>query len=68
MNFTEAWPLLLIGKSIRRASWDRGFYWYRHGQDFYQFNPDEPDFPTREDKLTGDVSIDDATATDWEEA
>lgn len=68
MNFAEAWALLLIGKSIRRHAWERGFYWYRHGQEFWQFNPDEPTYPTKEDKLTGDVSIEDAAATDWEEA
>lgn len=67
MNFAEAWALLLEGKRIRRASWDRGFYWYRHGDCYYQFNPDEPAFPIWVGRVTGDVDISEATATDWEE-
>lgn len=67
MTFTEAWPLLLIGKGIRRASWDKGFYWYRHGTQCWQFSPDEPGIPTYEMSLCGDVGIEEATATDWEE-
>lgn len=67
MNFAEAWALLLDGKRIRRASWDRGFYWYRDGERYYQHNPDEPGYPTSIEKVSGEVGIDDAIATDWEE-
>lgn len=67
MNFAEAWALLLEGKRIRRASWDRGFYWYREGQMFWEHNPDEPGHPTRQGFLGGEVDIPEATATDWEE-
>lgn len=67
MNFAEAWALLLDGKRIRRASWDRGFYWYRNDDAFWLHNPDEPGYPTREGRLTGEIDIDDAIATDWEE-
>lgn len=67
MNFREAWDLLIGGKRIRRASWDRGFYWYRADKSFWQHNPDEPGYPTRQGLLAGCVDITDATATDWEE-
>ena len=67
MNFAEAWALLLDGKRIRRASWDRGFYWYRSGHSFWQHNPDEPAYPERKGPIFGEVDIHDAHATDWEE-
>jgi hypothetical protein len=67
MNFAEAWALLLLGHGIRRKSWDKGFYWYRHGCECWQFNPEEPMHPNYEMSLLGDVGIDEATATDWEE-
>lgn len=67
MNFAEAWALLLEGKRIRRASWDRGFYWYRDGAYFFEHSPDEPMYPCWMGRVTGEVDITEATATDWEE-
>ncbi len=67
MNFAEAWALLLEGKRIRRASWDRGFYWYCEGGDVWEHSPDEPMRPTWIGLVIGSVPISQATATDWEQ-
>jgi hypothetical protein len=65
MNFAEAWALCLDGKRIRRASWDRHFFWFLVAGRV-----------TERTDMTGDerwrqvlaATDDELIATDWEEA
>lgn len=65
MNFAEAWALFLAGGRIRRASWDRNFFWFlREGWVMEHTDMRGDDRLIR----VYEVNDDELMATDWEEA
>lgn len=64
MNFAEAWALCLAGKRIRRASWDRDFFWFLMNGNLFE----RTDMHGPERVIEASVSNEELLATDWEEA